>query len=51
MDYDSAEMVLDEIGRYSLPEEDGALFKELENRLKRLDWDGMSALLSDRRNS
>ncbi|MBO4505972.1 MAG: Hpt domain-containing protein, partial [Lachnospiraceae bacterium] len=51
MDYDSAEMVLEEIGGYSLPEEDAALFKELEKRLKHLDWDGMSALLAERRNS
>ena len=51
MDYDSAEMVLEEIGGYSLPEEDGELFKELGKKLKALDWDGMSALLSERRNS
>ncbi len=50
MDYDSAEMVLSEISELRLNEEDDALFKELEKRLKKLDWDGMSALLSDRRN-
>ena len=50
MDYDSAEMVLEEIAGYSLPAGDEALFAELGKRLKHLDWDGMSALLAERRN-
>ncbi len=51
MDYDSAEMVLEEIGEYSLSDEDGALFAELEKRLKHLDWDGMGELLAKRRST
>ncbi len=48
MDYDAVEMVLSQVGEYSLPEKDLKIFKELEKRLKVLDWDGMEELLRTR---
>jgi len=45
MDYDSVEMILSEINRFSLPEKDEHVFSELEKKLKVLDWDGMKELV------
>ena len=47
MDYDSVEMILDQVSEYKLPEEDAAKFKELSKMLKVFDWDGMEALLGN----
>ena len=45
MDYDSVEMILSEMNRFSLPEKDEHVFSELEKKLKVLDWDGMKELV------
>ena len=46
MDYDSVEMILEQLGEYKLPEEDALKMKELSKMLKMFDWDGMEALIS-----
>ncbi len=45
MDYDSVEMVLDQLKTYALPEEDAQRIKELSAKLKVFDWDGMEEIL------
>ncbi len=45
MDYDSVEMILEELSGYRLPPEDDQRIKELGKLLRALDWDGMEALL------
>ena len=47
MDYDSVEMIVESISKYSLPDKDAEFFKELGKMLKLFDWDGMEALISD----
>ena len=46
MDYDSVEMILDQLSEYKLPEEDAKKVTELKKLLKLFDWDGMEALIS-----
>ncbi|MBQ1880498.1 MAG: Hpt domain-containing protein, partial [Lachnospiraceae bacterium] len=46
MDYDSVEMILDQLKEYRLPKEDGEKMAELGRMLKVLDWDGMEQLIS-----
>ncbi len=46
MDYDSVEMILEQLGEYRLPREDAERIKELSKMLKVFDWDGMEALIS-----
>ena len=48
MDYDSIEMVLEQVREYRLPQEDGALVTEIEKALKTFDWDKMEDLLKDK---
>ena len=45
MDYDAAEMVLDQCAEYRLPDEDAKRMDKLRNMLKVLDWDGMESLI------
>ena len=45
MDYDSVEMILDQLSAYRLPDEDDRKMKELSVMLKKLDWDGMESLV------
>ena len=45
MDYDLAEMVLNSMKEYTLPEEDEKRFREMGQKLLDLDWDGMKTLL------
>ncbi|MCR5251548.1 MAG: response regulator [Lachnospiraceae bacterium] len=45
MDYDSVEMILEQLREYALPEEDDRRIGELEKMLKLFDWDGMEALI------
>ena len=45
MDYDAAEMVLDQLKEYRLPKEDAAKRDALEKKLRLLDWEGMEELL------
>ncbi|MBE5859743.1 MAG: response regulator [Butyrivibrio sp.] len=48
MDYDSIEMVLDNISQYKLPEDDAAIFDQLPKLLKKLDYDAMETLIKDK---
>ena len=45
MDYDSVEMILDQLHEYKLPAEDQKKTQELSRMLKILDWDGMESLI------
>ena len=45
MDYDSVEMILDQLKEYRLPEEDQQKMEELGKMLKVLDWDGMEKVI------
>lgn len=47
MDYDSVEMILEEMDAYCLPEEDRKRFEEMSRRLKLLDWDGIEEILGE----
>ncbi len=47
MDYDSVEMILDQVGEYALPKEDGERMAKIRTLLKSLDWDGMEALMAE----
>ncbi len=44
MDYDSVEMIIDQVRAYRLPAEDEAKFKELEKGLKAFEWDRLEEL-------
>ncbi len=46
MDYDSLEMVLNELNDYRLPEEDEKIWSEFEKAFKNFDWDEMEALIN-----
>ena len=45
MDYDSVEMILEQLHEYALPKEDDIKIKELSKMLKLFDWDGMEELI------
>ena len=45
MDYDSVEMILDQLKGYALPHEDEERFGKLSKMLKSFDWDGMEELI------
>ncbi|MBO6137805.1 MAG: response regulator [Lachnospiraceae bacterium] len=45
MDYDSVEMILEQMSSYRLPGEDEERFNKLGKMLKTFDWDGMEALI------
>ncbi len=45
MDYDAVEMILQQLGEYSLPLTDEMKIRELNRMLKQLDWDGMEKLI------
>lgn len=45
MDYDSVELILQQLGEYALPEDDDKKIKELKKMLSEFDWDGMEALI------
>ncbi|MCR4797401.1 MAG: response regulator [Lachnospiraceae bacterium] len=47
MDYDSVEMVLDQVKAYRLPKKDEERFQTMETLLKKLDWDTMESVLSE----
>lgn len=47
MDYDSVEMITQQLETYRLPEEDEARIKELKGLLKTFEWDKMEALIND----
>lgn len=45
MDYDSVEMIIEQLGEYKLPAEDKEKVDKLASKLKSFDWDGMEELL------
>jgi len=45
MDYDSVEMIINQVKEYKLPEVDAKKFQEFEKLLKLFDWDKMEELL------
>ena len=45
MDYDSVEMILNDLKAYKLPDKDAEIMKQMENLLKIFDWDGMETLI------
>ena len=45
MDYDGAEMVINEVMSYKLPDADAAKFKDLQKYLKLFNWDKMEEIL------
>ena len=45
MDYDSVEMILEQVKEYRLPDKDQERMKELEKLLKQFEWDKMEELL------
>ncbi|MCR5701772.1 MAG: response regulator [Lachnospiraceae bacterium] len=47
MDYDSVEMVLDQLKEYRLPKDDAEFMAELEKKLKTFDWDGMEEMINN----
>ena len=47
MDYDSMEMLLEQIDDYRLPEADEARFKEIRSNLKSLEWDAIEKILGE----
>ena len=50
MDYDSVEMILDQLKEYKLPDEDSDKMQKLAKMLKAFDWDGMEALIKGAEN-
>lgn len=46
MDYDSVEMILDQLSGYKLPEKDAAVMSELGKKLKLVDWDAMEEIIN-----
>ncbi|MBP5305867.1 MAG: Hpt domain-containing protein, partial [Lachnospiraceae bacterium] len=48
MDYDSVEMIVNQVLEYKLPEEDAKLMKEFEKSLKSVDWEKMEELMAKR---
>ncbi len=45
MDYDSVEMIIDDLMTHAMPKEYEELFTSLRRQLKELDWDGMAGRL------
>jgi signal transduction histidine kinase/CheY-like chemotaxis protein len=46
MDYDSVEMIMNQLSEYALPEEDAKKMEQLTRMLKSFDWDGMEELIN-----
>ncbi len=47
MDYDSVEMILNNLSEYSLPDNDSKTVRELSRMLKTFEWDEMESLVRD----
>ena len=48
MDFDSVEMVINDVMEYKLPEEEEQIFNELAKALRTFNWDKMEELLKDK---
>jgi len=46
MDYDSVELILNQLKEYKLPDDDKEKISNLEKMLKQFDWDGMETLIN-----
>ncbi|HAF26655.1 MAG TPA: hybrid sensor histidine kinase/response regulator [Lachnospiraceae bacterium] len=51
MDYDAAEMILNDLNGYRLPAEDEARVNQLSGLLRQFSWDKMEELLNDQANN
>lgn len=47
MDYDSVEMIVGELDKYKLPDEDKDRIKRIKKSMKAMDWDTMTAIISE----
>ncbi len=47
MDYDSVEMILEQLQEYKLPETDAARIEKIAQMLKTFDWDGMEQIIKE----
>ena len=47
-DFDSVEMILESLKEYHLPKEDALLCREIEKKLKKLDWEGIAELIGNK---
>mgnify|MGYP002623574050 CR=1 FL=1 len=47
MDYDSVEMIIEQLKGYSLPEKDSEKINKIGKMLKLLDWEGMEKMISE----
>ncbi len=48
MDFDLADMVVNSMKEYTLPEKDKGIFEEIEKKLSGLDWDGIREIISSK---
>ena len=48
MDYDAAEMIIEQVLTYKLPEDDEKIFGQLKTYLKALNWDEMEKLIQNK---
>ncbi|SHH11794.1 Signal transduction histidine kinase [Butyrivibrio fibrisolvens DSM 3071] len=48
MDYDSVELILNNLKEYKLPEKDSEIIGKLGKMLKAFDWDGMETIIGER---
>ena len=46
MDYDSVELILNQLKEYKLPKEDKEKMTQLGKMLKSFDWDAMESLMN-----
>ena len=46
MDYDSVEMIVEQLSSFKLPEDDEILVSELERAMRRFDWEGMEEIIN-----
>ncbi|MCR5331015.1 MAG: response regulator [Lachnospiraceae bacterium] len=47
-DFDSVEMILESLKEYHLPKDDALLCRNIEKKLKKLDWDGIVEMIRNK---
>jgi signal transduction histidine kinase/DNA-binding NarL/FixJ family response regulator len=45
MDYDAVEMIVDQLHEFKLPEKEAEIIKQLSQKMKKFDWDGVEELI------
>ena len=45
MDYDAVEVILEQLQEYKLPEKEAEIIKQLAQKMKKFDWDGVEELV------